>query len=445
MSVSAAERWSGLSPITRTLIVVTIAHLAFNALLAFVFHQPTVFEQTAAFFQRYIYGLDSWKPMGDAYWYLKQQGAGDKPLYEAIFFERQIKFQYPLTSLLVYEPIAMLSKDPAFPARLLSACSWGAFLVTPLALWRVLTLATSAYAPAMKASSKFEAGAQLALVAALTWTFYPLAKAYHLGQIQAWLNLGFALLVIFWIENRQRISGVLLAGICLMKPQMGVLLIWGALRKRWSFVIAAVIVGALGGLAALALYGFENNIGYLNVLSYLSAHGESYHANQSVNGILNRWVYPADTIAFHLNSFPAENAFVRYGTLLTTLGFLGAALFARRGAGRGDAVDIAAAALLCTIASPIAWEHHYGVAAVGFVLALPAILASKSRARLAALAFAYLTVGSFLPFMNAFAETPLNILQTYLFFGAVMLAVLLLRLEPFGAAATAETKAAAPA
>ena len=53
--------------------------------------------------------------------------------------------------------------------------------------------------------------ARVVIVLALALTFYPLVKAYTLGQIQNWLNGLFALALWFWVSGRKVPSGILIA------------------------------------------------------------------------------------------------------------------------------------------------------------------------------------------------------------------------------------------
>ena len=59
------------------------------------------------------------------------------------------------------------------------------------------------------------------------------------------------------------------------------------------------LLAAAVPIAGLSLfrYGLHNNLAYLDVLSFLSKHGESFFANNSVNGILNGYLSPNNSSA----------------------------------------------------------------------------------------------------------------------------------------------------
>jgi hypothetical protein len=85
-------------------------------------------------------------------------------------------------------------------------------------------------------------------------------------------------------------------------------------------------------------------------------------------------------------------------------------------------------ALACTMASPIAWEHHYGILLPIYAVAL--VHALDSRARLVWVGVSYVLVCTFFAATNMLAATPLNVLQSTGLAGAVIVLVLLHRPTP---------------
>ena len=84
-------------------------------------------------------------------------------------------------------------------------------------------------------------------------------------------------------------------------------------------------------------------------------------------------------------------------------------------------------ALCFTIGSPIAWEHHYGILPVLFVVCFAALLRGpeKPRAIWIALAVAWVLTAVRFAATMALADTKLNFLQSYMYFGALILLVVL--------------------
>jgi hypothetical protein len=356
---------------------------------------------------------DSWGPMLEAFDYLTREQR-PKTLYAKIFFTRHVKFQYPPTALL---PL------------------WGMWKTLPRHVWLgALNAVSLAFLLASIAVSVHLLSASLrrrdapGLMAPLLgiWlclAFYPLVKAYSLGQIQAWVNGLFALALACWISERRRAAGVLVGLMCLIKPHYGLFALWGILRRRWDFVLALSAVGALGLAASLALFGPENHRDYLDVVSFLSRRGEGYFPNQSLNGLLNRLLHNGNNLHWMGASFAPYHPWVFWATTLTSLLLMLAALAAPGVQRGGDGVDFGLLALTVTVASPIAWEHHYGIlpplyaAALGWFAEAPVL----GRATLPCLGLCYGLTSNYLGITNRLADTGWNVLQSYLYFGALLL------------------------
>jgi hypothetical protein len=267
------------------------------------------------------------------------------------------------------------------------------------------------------------------LVGGLTLTFYPVVKAFTLGQIQVWVNALFALGMFTWATRCKVLSGILIGLIGLIKPHYGLLLVWAALRREMRFAAACALTIAVGVASSVAVYGLGNHLDYLRVLSFLSQHGEAYYPNQSVNGILNRFMSISSPEAFvtldlPAGQFPPFTPWIWASTLTSSLALLGFALLrSRRRDANGSVIDLALMALACTMASPIAWEHHYGITLPIYAVLLVCSLGDHKR--LTWLAISYVLVSTFVPATNLLAGSGLNVLQSTLFAGAVGLCVLI--------------------
>jgi hypothetical protein len=262
------------------------------------------------------------------------------------------------------------------------------------------------------------------LAAVATLLFYPMMMAFHLGQVQVWINALFVFACVAWLLERKALAGVLVGLICLLKPQFALFALWAPLRREWGFCAGLIATGAIGGLTSLAVFGWDNHFEYLGVLQFLSRHGESYWANQSVNGLLHRLLGHGVGASWDPNQFPAFDPLVYGVTLVTSLSILAAALMLKRGASPlAGLYDFQLAALAFTIASPVAWEHHYGVAAPMFALLLLGVLAeSEPQARrrwLIGLALAFALAANCWTFVRLWSATPFNLAQSHLFFAGL--------------------------
>jgi len=149
-----------------------------------------------------------------------------------------------------------------------------------------------------------------------------------------------------------------------------------------------------------------------------------------VNGLMNRLLFNGNNLEWLGKSFAPYNPVVYYSTVVSSAAILGTALLWRIRQ-KPQLLDLALIFLSVTIASPVAWEHHYGILLPIFAVLIPAAIARRPFGKWteAYLFAAYFLVSQTLDLFTAqFANTHLNFLQSYLFFGAVMVLVLLYRL-----------------
>ena len=258
-------------------------------------------------------------------------------------------------------------------------------------------------------------------------SFYPVYKAYFLGQVQLWIN---ALLVLgFWCywSGRLRWTGVLLGLSALIKPQYGLFLIWAALRRKWGAFSAFLAVIALGSGLSIAMFGWKNYTEYFSVLSYLSLHGESFFPNQSVNGLLNRLLDTGPNLVWQANAFPDFHPVVYAMSVASSVVMVVCSLVLpltwRAG---GSLLDFIIFLLTCTMASPIVWEHHYGILVPIIIL----FFARLDRFRLAErvlLGLSFIAIAAEHVWTNQFTAGWYSILQSYLSIGALCVMLLLYR------------------
>jgi hypothetical protein len=376
---------------------------------------------------------DSWRPMIAAVRCLREQPG--QLLYASLFFARQTKFQYPPTSLLLTYPAelarvtAMLARVGLSWTQVLNGISWVLVLA---AVVFVADLVRRGVGGAGRPDGVLLAGA----AAMLAVSYYPLVRAYSLGQVQVWINALFAAVVWCHAAGRMRTAGALAGLMCLIKPQYAFLVLWGMLRRQWPFVAAAALTGAAGLAISLALFGIANHLDYLGVLSYLARHGESFYPNQSVNGMLHRLLGNGNNLEWDAHAFPPFHPVVWIGTAAASVVLLGLALFwPVRRSGRGSTLDLGVAALSCTLASPVAWEHHYGVFLPVYAL-LFGVLGSRQGGSMALvlLGISYALTANFFVGLTRLTASPVNLLQSYTLAGGLLALVLAYRIRAAGPA-----------
>jgi hypothetical protein len=357
-------------------------------------------------------GGDSWKPMAAASRFTAEQPGAS--IYEEVFFRRGMKFQYPPSALLFTSRL----ERPA-----LHLLSWLAVWITIVVSVYLFDrgLRESGYGP----SRVMEAVLRLLIAAALAATFYPLVKAYSLGQIQVWIDALFAVLVASW-ARRPAVSGVCLGLMCLIKPQFALIGCWAVLRRQWRFVMLCAAVVLAGLCVSIAAYGLHSHLDYLRVLTFISERGETFYANQSFNGLLNRLLFNGPNLEWQETAFPPPHRVVQAGTTVAALVLIAAAGIAPRRKSQADLFDLAIVSLTATVVSPVAWEHHYGILLPLFAATAGEMLRRKPAGAYtaAALMLAFVLSGQFFQPLQRLAATPFNVLQSYVLFGALVLLAL---------------------
>jgi hypothetical protein len=385
---------------------------------------------------------DSLGPMIAAYYREATVPKGD--LY-SVFFADKVKFQYPPSSLLIFDPLprswTIADGKITKPLRrfwtLLCYLSMLLTVLTTAAILEVRTARLEGREGPALSDRRIWCGAALSL--ALGLTFYPLVKGYDLGQIQVFLGCLVAFALLFHVLGRTALAGAFLGACCLIKPQWGVVLVWALVRRQKRFAAAFLMVFLAGTALSLLRYGLADNLRYLDVLRAIGGTGEVFWPNQSVNGLLNRILGNGSPTEWTLNSFAAPDPFVRIVTLLTSLALLGFALWPQGKTARAGA-DLPLALVAATIASPVAWEHHYGAFLPILAASVPDLARVRplGRATAPVLAFSYVAMASiFLRPELLFANRAIGLLGSHVFFGGLALY--------FSLVALRRTEAQAPA
>jgi hypothetical protein len=361
-----------------------------------------------------IQDADSWKPIEIA---SARAATGDAGIYRDVFFTAGVKFQYPLTVITLFG---------AAGRPLLNVLTWIATALTALAA--TVLLRTALAVPGQPDAERREMRLAVGCLAALAvLTFYPVLKAYSLGQVQAIVTALFAAALLAWQRDRRGLAGAAIGLTLLIKPAYAPLLLWGGVRREWRFVAAAAAVALAGIAASLRQFPLREHLEYLRVLSFIGQRGEIFHANQSLNGLLNRWAAGGGSLEWHADAFAPYHPLV---AAATTAAFFALVLLGLVGVGRahrGSTLDLAIATIAFTAAAPVAWEHHYGVLAPAVAASWPSVAAAQpiGRGSQLLLGAAMLVAANYFQFTNRFDGTPFSPLQSYLFASALVVLGLL--------------------
>jgi alpha-1,2-mannosyltransferase len=417
--------WQDLSPLTVKLLLFVLLNSVVLNLCLLRSGYLTTLEYTWFFVSSPAHDRsDSWQSMHRALEYLRNPH--NDLLYTQVFFQERMKLQYPPTSLLAFKPFTGASLSALASGANFAA--WLGIIATIGILVRIFALSLQKYMPSppggegrIRSSPFVEKIARLVLSACFTLTFYPLVKSFQLGQIQSWIYVLFILAMWTWMSDYKAVSGVLIGLICVLKPQLGLLAFWGLLRKQWRFASSILITAGVLLLISLWVFGLANHLDYLPVLSFMSQHGESYHPNQSFNGLLHRLFLIGSKTPENPFVFPPYNPWVYAGTLVSSALLILTALFWKcRQYQHANVTDFCIAALSFTMASPIAWQHHYGILLPLFTVILPITLASRLKLWGGiVLIISFVLSSNYYQMTDRLTNTPLNFLQSYLFFGAL--------------------------
>jgi len=259
------------------------------------------------------------------------------------------------------------------------------------------------------------------LIFVLGETFYPITRGHYIGQIQVYLGALSAVALLLHELGFSSLSGASLGLCCLVKPQFALILLWAMLRRQKHFILGFGVVVGLGIGLSIITFGLDNHLQYLEVLQYMSRRGETFGPNQSINGLLNRFLENGSAIDFQVNAFPPYHPIVYYSTLVSSVLILALAfLFPAAENLKGRTLDLALMMCAATIASPIAWEHHYGAFFPIFALAFVVAIRS-SRAGLLLFVSYELMANELMRPDLIFSDRWTGILGSHIFFGALLL------------------------
>jgi alpha-1,2-mannosyltransferase len=352
---------------------------------------------------------DSWLPMMKSLDYFRDHPT--LPIYDAKLYDTLI---YSLASEL---PLWLLRKLGMSDVAMLRILAVGSFL----AVWGVVAVSLVMGRWLLRRRGADLTWPAVVAVVLATLGCYPLIKGYSLGNAQTFLSFGFALMLWLWTTGRERSAGVVAAMLTAVKPQFVLLLVWMLVRKRWGAAWAFVACGAVLVALSTAVFGWHNNLDYIGVLAGLSHKAQSHYANQSMFGTINRLIFNGEDIGYTPYVYTPYIAWVYRVTVVSSLLLVAAVLIYPWRTLRGSTADISAMGIVSVAASPMAWEHHYGI-----VVAIAAWAwfahGCWQRKRPWLLGVAVFLCFNFLPAFNyLWDKRGWNVLQSYLYFGALLL------------------------
>lgn len=323
----------------------------------------------------------------------------DTPLYEGVYVVGA-SFLYPPLAAWLYRPIIGFDDPEAALLRFNQAAFLAIALAAAWLAW-----------PAGPWAS--------ALMLAAAVSFYPLTRAVELNQASILVTLAMGAAFIAADRGWAFLAGMPLAAAVAIKPHLVLMLpilVWHSPRA----VLGALAAGGALLIVSVAVAGFASHVTYVSEIIPALGNGYAFFPNQSWNGVLNRLVH--DNMARFV--IAPDSTLVSLGTIVLGLATLAAAIVvARQPSTRPLSFLFGIAWLAVTMASPIAWEHHYGPALFLFAIWLRERVRGGSDLAPAdiAVAVAWVAVSNF--FEVRTLEGAAAIFASYLLAGALILGV----------------------
>ena len=203
------------------------------------------------------------------------------------------------------------------------------------------------------------------LVIALGWL--PLAHDLYCGQVNTHLLL---LSLIAWFslrEGKDGLGGAMLGGLIALKLTAWPIVLFLALRRRWTAVATAATIVIAANLGAIAVIGFDGMKNYyLKVGPLVAAMYRAYDVNYST------WTIGQRFFAGFGNNFFAQplwesELLARLFTVLAPLAVLSAGLWRAR---KAKSFDTSFGILVGVgiLVSPVVWTHYLTLAIIPVVI-----------------------------------------------------------------------------
>lgn len=273
----------------------------------------------------------------------------------------------------------------------------------------------------------------LTLVAA-----FPLRWMLACVNVQSIITLFLVGAIIAYARFRNLLAGVLVGLAICLKPYLAILMLFAAIRREWRFFTGAAVCTCILIFGSLILMGFSPWQTYLTEIFPKMSMGYAFFANQSINGIVHRWLGHSG-----IGCVLGPPSFVvSIFSMAAAVIFIALALYPRSTirhknsdqivptAWSNDmllrATDIGIALMAVTLSSPTVWEHYFSWSIVLFSICLVINRSVKLPGWfLGLLSCSYILLGTYIkPVEARFASAgPLSLINSPLFIGALLLLV----------------------
>ena len=191
--------------------------------------------------------------------------------------------------------------------------------------------------------------------------FSPLRYGMWLGQTSPLVFLGITCSYYLYSRGYAKVSGGLLGAIISFKIIPIFLMGYFLIRKNWLLTISSFCSLILVGIASIMLLGWETNTIFLQNIITLSKFSMASWNNQSLDGLLLRWVMDTSSLfTWHLLPLSFEMKMVKYAVLVAVLAvwFIMLTRHASRGQPNRDIIDFSFTLIVMLFISPVTWSHY---------------------------------------------------------------------------------------
>jgi alpha-1,2-mannosyltransferase len=357
---------------------------------------------------------------------------GDSALYKD-FNKAGSSFIYPPSAALLLSPYGMIvnrqSGDLSMATQLFDLTGRLCVLCTLLIIF-------------LAQRNMFAHWKHAAVLFILFACFYPLRWMVVCLQAQALITLMAVVGILAFGRSYSVASGVAIGLAFCLKPHLGIIFLFALFRREWRFCAGMVTSSFLVIMGSIILTGFSPWRTYLVDIMPVLSRGYAYYPNQSINGIVNRWVGHAPQFVF-----PPPSQVVALFTSLSAVLFGLLAVLPRSSGlqlkrdteisaltmGRSDLhiillreLDLAIALLCVTLASPIAWEHHFAWTIGIFLILLDACRIMNSPQKIILmLPWSFILLGAYYMPVRSASSGIFSLVNSPNFFGAILLLLLL--------------------
>ena len=372
-------------------------------------------------------GGDSWDAIRLALTHLDTLGTQN--FYEDLYYKSGHQFIYSPLSLVFFRLTQFPPMIDWYSLEAMNRVSWYVMLGIIVVMTFTVMDSSRRFKPIGSVTALRPDAGMVVLAIIAVSSYFSITGGFRNGQIQTWLTFLAMFSLLLLILQQHILCGVCIGLICIVKPQMALMLVWAALRRDWKMLSGGLVTAGLFGVVSVINYGWQIHFDYVSLVQFLSRRGESFVGNQSINGLLTRMFFLGPNVEFDsTHRQMVYNVWVHAATIASSAALAAGAILIRSNRGSlAGILDFCTALVSFTLASPVAYRHHFGLTVAVFWLVLLSLMYTGERrvGPYLLLGVSYALFANSFAILNYFAETPFNFLQSDQVFGAFMLLGLL--------------------